>query len=126
MAFRPLLSFLLLLVSSPLSPIQAQDPTSQAPPPSQTSAPLTVYYIAGQGPQATLVPSNAVDDSHLQAYNPASVIPAPVPGGDAKPAGTYTLQLGAGGGGASVPIQQGFMGFSIEMSVANQVLGKNS
>jgi hypothetical protein len=129
MAFRSLLSLLLLLPSL-FSPTQAQDPTNEAPPSPQSSVPVTVYYIAGQGPQATLHASNSGDDfiTALQAYNPSSVIPAPVPAGTAKPGGTYTLHLGAvqAGSGVSIPIEQGFMGFSVEMSVANQVLGKNS
>jgi hypothetical protein len=136
-AFRFLLSHILLvLLASPFSAIQAQDPTSDAPSSSSSQSPpsLTVYYLGGQGPQATLGPTGTQGNpsfyTALQAYNPATVIPAPAPDGDAKPAGTYTLQLGtianAGGSGVSIPIEQGFMGFSVDMSVANQVLGKNS
>ncbi|KAG5638703.1 hypothetical protein H0H81_010928 [Sphagnurus paluster] len=58
------------------------------------------------------------------AYNPTTLVPPPVP----SPFNTqFTLQLQNGGtNGLSIPVDGAFLGFSIEMSVANQVLGKNS
>ncbi|KAH8827233.1 hypothetical protein DL96DRAFT_1464492 [Flagelloscypha sp. PMI_526] len=77
------------------------------------SAGVTVYHQA----QATLVPSTG-------AHNSTKLTPPPLP--NPMPATNYNIQLQTGMPGASIAIPSAFLGFSIEMSVANQVLGHNS
>ncbi|KAF5376627.1 hypothetical protein D9615_007857 [Tricholomella constricta] len=82
---------------------------------------VTVY---GQKPLVPTTTAAAADYTGAAAYNPTTLIPPPIP----SPLNTqFTLQLQNGGTpGLSIPQEGSFLGFSIEMSVANQVLGKNS
>ncbi|KAK0480722.1 hypothetical protein IW261DRAFT_1137525 [Armillaria novae-zelandiae] len=85
---------------------------------------VTVHYIPGQEPFATTTADPSVYTG-LNAYNPILLNPPPPP--DPAPATAFFIQLVNGGTpGASIPQPGQFFGFSIEMSVANQVLGKNS
>jgi len=84
---------------------------------------VTIYYPKGQAPLATsTVP--AAQYTGAAAYNPTTLLPPPVP----SPLNTqFVIQLQNGGTpGVSIQQEGCFFGFSIEMSVANQVLGKNS
>ncbi|KAJ6513514.1 hypothetical protein DFH09DRAFT_999118 [Mycena vulgaris] len=84
---------------------------------------ITIYHANDQAAFATSVP--AAQYTGAQAYNPTTLIPPPVP--TPALASTIPVQLqSAGTPGLSVPQLGAFMGFSIEMSVTNQVLGKNS
>ncbi|KAK0192626.1 hypothetical protein F5146DRAFT_1136454 [Armillaria mellea] len=85
---------------------------------------VTVHYILGQEPFATTTADPSVYTG-LNAYTPIVLNPPPPP--DPAPATAFFIQLVNGGTpGASIPQPGQFFGFSIEMSVANQVLGKNS
>ncbi|KAJ7464342.1 hypothetical protein FB451DRAFT_1138730 [Mycena latifolia] len=85
---------------------------------------ITIYHANNQAAFATTsVP--AAQYTGAEAYNPTTLIPPPVP----TPAIASTIPVqfqNAGTPGLSVPQSGAFMGFSIEMSVTNQVLGKNS
>ncbi|KAF9450508.1 glycoside hydrolase family 79 protein [Macrolepiota fuliginosa MF-IS2] len=84
---------------------------------------VTVYYIPGQAPLSAATAS-AATYTGAAAYNPTVLTPPPVPTDLPK---SFTLQLVNGGtAGASIPVPGRFFGFSIEMSVVNQVLGKNA
>ncbi|PFH50113.1 glycoside hydrolase family 79 protein [Amanita thiersii Skay4041] len=85
---------------------------------------VTVYYQQGQSPFAT-TSANAANYTGAAAYNPTVLQPPPVPPGLPT---QYAIQLQNGGAPAGVSIPQlgSFVGFSIEMSVVNQVLGKNA
>ncbi|EAU81861.2 hypothetical protein CC1G_06072 [Coprinopsis cinerea okayama7 len=93
------------------------------------SASVTVYYLPGQeplfSPGASTTSGAAATYTGAAAYNPTVLEPPPPP----NPPITkrFALQL-RNGGTPGVSIQQSgaFFGFSIEMSVVNQVLGKNS
>ncbi|KAH8833938.1 glycoside hydrolase family 79 protein [Flagelloscypha sp. PMI_526] len=77
-------------------------------------ASVTVYQQA----QATMVASSG-------AHNTTTLTPPALP--DPKPATSYFIQLQTGGTpGVSMTLPSAFLGFSVEMSVANQVLGHNS
>ncbi|KAF8064386.1 glycoside hydrolase family 79 protein [Lyophyllum atratum] len=84
---------------------------------------VTVYYPQGQNPLATTTAA-AASYTGAAAYNPTTLLPPPVPSPLNR---QFVIQL-QNGGTPGVSIQQpgSFFGFSIEMSVANQVLGKNS
>ncbi|GLB44466.1 putative glycosyl hydrolase family 79 C-terminal beta domain [Lyophyllum shimeji] len=84
---------------------------------------ITVYYQPGQEPLTATATANGGNYTGLAAYNPNMLAPPPVP----SPLNTnFSLQVQNGTPGMSIPQQGSFLGFSIEMSVANQVLGKNS
>ncbi|KXN92551.1 hypothetical protein AN958_05406 [Leucoagaricus sp. SymC.cos] len=84
---------------------------------------VTVYYLPGQSPFQTTTAS-AANYTGAAAYNP-TVLNAPAPPSDLNR--NFPIQLVNGGTpGASIPQSGRFFGFSIEMSVVNQVLGKNS
>ncbi|KAJ7092351.1 glycoside hydrolase family 79 protein [Mycena belliarum] len=87
---------------------------------------ITIYQAPGQAAFATSAASaNAASYTGAAAYNPTTLTPPPVPS-PAVPS-SFALQLQTGGTpGASIPQPGDFIGFSIEMSVANQVLGKNA
>ncbi|KAJ7153086.1 glycoside hydrolase family 79 protein, partial [Mycena crocata] len=91
-------------------------------------AAVTIYQAPGQaafGAGSASASGAAAAYTGAAAYNPTTLIPPPVP----TPAvpGTFNIQLQTGGTpGASIPQSGDFVGFSIEMSVSNQVLGKNA
>ncbi|KAJ7235652.1 glycoside hydrolase family 79 protein [Mycena rebaudengoi] len=87
-------------------------------------AEITVYYAPGQVPFVT-TSAAASDYTGVAAYNPTTLLPPPVPT-PAVPS-SFPVALRTGGTpGASIPQLGSFVGFSIEMSVSNQVLGKNA
>jgi hypothetical protein len=81
---------------------------------------VTVYYQPGQSPLATGTGTAAgANYTGAAAYDPTILTPPPIP----SPLNTqFSIQL-QNGGTPNVSIQQpgSFMGFSIEMSVVNQV-----
>lgn len=79
---------------------------------------VTVYYQQGQNPFQTTTAS-AANYTGAAAYNPTVLDAPPVP----SPLPTnFPIQLTNGGQpGASIPQIGQFFGFSIEMSVVNQV-----
>ncbi|KDR78213.1 hypothetical protein GALMADRAFT_94783 [Galerina marginata CBS 339.88] len=91
-----------------------------------TTRAVTVY---GQIPLAQTA-TNAADPTSttLAAYDKTELTPPPIP--SPPPVAAYTLSLqrdAAAVNGLSIPhVGPGFWGFSIEMSVISQVLGKNS
>ena len=96
-----------------------------APAAAQVYGSVTVYHVQGTlGANTASVSGNAANYTGAAAYNPTTLAPPPVPTN--PPAPQFGIQLGANPVGASIPIPAGFFGFSVEMSVANQVLGKNS
>ncbi|KAJ7249910.1 glycoside hydrolase family 79 protein [Mycena rebaudengoi] len=83
---------------------------------------ITVYH-ANNAAAFTTVPGAKYTGP--AAYNPTSLVAPPVP----TPAIQTTLDVAlqnSGTPGISVKQKGSFLGFSIEMSVTNQVLGKNS
>ncbi|KDQ23855.1 glycoside hydrolase family 79 protein [Pleurotus ostreatus PC15] len=89
-------------------------------------AKVTVYYQQGQTPLGTASSTaNPTENTGLAAYNQVTLSPPALP--DPKPPTDFVIQLQNGGTpGASIPQEGSFFGFSIEMSVVNQVLGKNA
>ncbi|KAF8994923.1 hypothetical protein BDQ17DRAFT_1430785 [Cyathus striatus] len=97
-----------------------------------THASITVYYQAGQSPLGTstsTITAAAANYTGSAAYNPTVLEAPPVP----NPAITtaFDVQLvanGAAPAGTFMSITQegNFFGFSVEMSVANQVFGTNA
>ncbi|KAJ7054643.1 glycoside hydrolase family 79 protein [Mycena amicta] len=88
-------------------------------------AAITVYQAPNQAIFATTSSVNPASYTGVAAYNPTTLVPPPVPT-PAVPS-TFNIQLNTGGTpGASIEQSGDFVGFSIEMSVSNQVLGKNS
>jgi hypothetical protein len=83
-------------------------------------ASVTVYYVTGQAPIATGTSTSAgANYTAAAAYDPTVLTPPPIP----SPFTTqFTIQL-QNGGTSNLSIQQSgsFMGFSIEMSVVNQI-----
>ncbi|KIM41886.1 glycoside hydrolase family 79 protein [Hebeloma cylindrosporum] len=91
------------------------------------SASITVYYQNGQTPLAT-ASSTASSANYTGpiAYSPV-VLNAPAPPGASAFPTNFALQMSSPvPSGASIPQNGSFFGFSIEMSVVNQVLGKNA
>ncbi|KAJ3568101.1 hypothetical protein NP233_g5936 [Leucocoprinus birnbaumii] len=87
---------------------------------------VTVYYVQGQNPfQTTTATASAANYTGAAAYDPTVLNPPPVPT-DLTTSFTIQLQNGGAPPGVSIPIVGQFFGFSIEMSVVNQVLGKNA
>ncbi|KAJ7103817.1 hypothetical protein C8R44DRAFT_945254 [Mycena epipterygia] len=85
---------------------------------------ITVHHANNQAAFATAtVP--AAQYSGVEAYNPTTLIPPPVPSPTILSTIPVRLQNN-GTPGMSITQSGAFMGFSIEMSVTNQVLGKNS
>ncbi|KAF9077358.1 hypothetical protein BDP27DRAFT_1413776 [Rhodocollybia butyracea] len=91
------------------------------------STAVTVYYAPGQNPLSTPTATSsasAASYTDAAAYNPITL---PVPAlPDPMPPLSLSFNLQANAPGRSITQSGAFMGFSIEMSVANQVLGKNS
>lgn len=87
------------------------------------NAAITVHYVPGQEPlsgASTTDSAAAADYTGAAAYNPIRLEAPPVP--DPLPAMTFPIQLQNGGTqGVSIPQNGAFLGFSIEMSVVNQV-----
>ncbi|KAF8949995.1 glycoside hydrolase family 79 protein [Flammula alnicola] len=90
-----------------------------------TARAVTVY---GQIPLAQTASAASATTTTAAAYDETQLQPPAIP--SPKPATAYTLQLqrdATGVNGLSIPhVGVGFWGFSIEMSVISQVLGKNS
>ncbi|KAF8636118.1 hypothetical protein AX17_003821 [Amanita inopinata Kibby_2008] len=88
-----------------------------------TAGSVTVYHQPGQQPFGT--GTNGVYTGPA-AYNPTTLVPPPVPTADF--AGGYEIQLTSNKppAGISIPQIGSFIGFSVEMSVVNQVFGKGS
>lgn len=91
-------------------------------------AAVTIYHVPGQEPltltdsvhPASTTTAAAADYTGAAAYNPTVLEPPAVP--DPKPNLAFGIQLQKGGTpGASIQQAGSFLGFSIEMSVANQV-----
>ena len=110
-----LVLFIFLLLFSFISRVSALAPSS-----------ITIYYAPGQTPLANgTIPSASVTptayDNNLQAYSTVTLIPPPPPSGTAI-AAAFPLSIpGPVPQGASIPQSGAFLGFSIEMSVVNQV-----
>ncbi|KAJ6514298.1 glycoside hydrolase family 79 protein [Mycena vitilis] len=86
-------------------------------------AAVTVYGQIPLGVTTASAPGATV----AAAYNDTILTPPPIP--DPAPATAFTLNLPAsstGVTGLSIPIHGTFFGFSIEMSVIEQLMGKNS
>lgn len=85
-------------------------------------AAVTVY---GQIPLAqTSTASGPAATPPLAAYDDTVLLPPDIPQGDQKPGTAFTLELQQNRNnmfGASIPQRGDFYGFSIEMSVINQV-----
>ncbi|KAA1475467.1 glycoside hydrolase family 79 protein [Dentipellis sp. KUC8613] len=100
-------------------------------------AQMTVYKP--NNPQVIFGGSSSLDSSRTRtgtaaaaaytgaaAYGPTVLQPPAVPS-DPPVTTKFSLQLFSGGmGGMSIKLPGDFYGFSVEMSIANQVLGKNS
>jgi hypothetical protein len=84
----------------------------------QVSA-VTVYYQPGQAPISATATAAGANYTGLAAYDTSTLNPPPVP----NPFNTqFTIQLQNGGTpNVSIPQVGSFIGFSIEMSVVNQV-----
>ncbi|KAJ7493667.1 glycoside hydrolase family 79 protein [Mycena latifolia] len=88
-------------------------------------AAITVYQAPGQAAFTASGSAAAAAYTGAAAYNPTTLVPPAVPS-PAVPS-SFNIQLQTGGTpGASIPQSGNFIGFSIEMSVSNQVLGKNA
>ncbi|KAF7356005.1 Glyco-hydro-79C domain-containing protein [Mycena venus] len=101
--FRSLCLFLVLLIHS-------------------SHAEITVYYPNNQ---AAFTTAPGASYTGVAAYNPTSLSPPPVP----SPTVLTTIPINLQNSGTpnlSIKQKGSFIGFSIEMSVTNQVLGKNS
>ncbi|KAJ7834157.1 glycoside hydrolase family 79 protein [Mycena leptocephala] len=90
---------------------------------SAAHAEITIYYANNQATFSTAAPGAKYTGP--AAYNPTSLSPPPVP----TPTMLTTIPinlLNSGTPNLSIKQKGSFIGFSIEMSVTNQVLGKNS
>ncbi|KAF7315155.1 Glyco-hydro-79C domain-containing protein [Mycena indigotica] len=84
---------------------------------------ITVYHA--QRPMTTGVGSAGLPThTGLPAYDPTTLNPPPIPNDIMKTIPVNLLNSGTAG--LSIKQKGSFMGFSVEMSVTNQVLGKNS
>ncbi|KAJ6566783.1 hypothetical protein B0H19DRAFT_1138577 [Mycena capillaripes] len=86
------------------------------------AAEITVYQANNQ---AAFTTAPGATYTGVAAYNPTSLVPPPLP----TPAVLTNIPvnlLNSGTPGLGVKQKGSFFGFSIEMSVTNQVLGKNS
>ncbi|KAJ3821688.1 hypothetical protein F5880DRAFT_1580313 [Lentinula raphanica] len=87
------------------------------------STAVTVYYAPGQNPFST-TSADASSYTGAAAYNPTTIDPPALP--NPMPSLSLDFNIQSNPTGLSIPQSGAFMGFSVEMSVANQVLGKNS
>lgn len=79
---------------------------------------VTVYYAPGQNPQS-VGSAAAAAYTGAAAYNPTTLTPPPVPTALNK---NFPIQLVQGGvPGSSIQIPGHFFGFSMEMSVVDQI-----
>ncbi|KAJ7200294.1 hypothetical protein GGX14DRAFT_466601 [Mycena pura] len=85
---------------------------------------ITVHY-EGQQAFTTTATASGASYSGVAAYNPSTLVPPPVPSPTILTTIPVALQ-NSGTVGLSIKQKGSFVGFSIEMSVTNQVLGKNS
>ncbi|KAJ7057387.1 glycoside hydrolase family 79 protein [Mycena amicta] len=86
--------------------------------------PLLLPAARGEAVFATSA-APASEYTGVQAFNPTTLIPPPVPTPAIPTNIPVTLQK-SGTQGLSIAQDGAFMGFSVEMSVTNQVMGKNS
>ena len=88
-----------------------------------SSQAVTVYYPAGaQAPLASGAGSGAAANyTGAAAYNPTTLNPPPPPGPTAVPTHFSIQPADTVPPGASIPQKGSFFGFSVEMSVVNQV-----
>lgn len=92
----------------------------------QALAQVTVYYQQGQTPinvggtATATATGSAANYTGAAAYNPTVLNAPPVPS-PFNPQFALQLQTGGTPAGASIPQEGSFLGFSIEMSVVNQV-----
>ncbi|KAL0954378.1 hypothetical protein HGRIS_003363 [Hohenbuehelia grisea] len=90
-------------------------------------AEITVYSQRPLGQAANTASGAAATNTAAAAYDTTVLNPPPLP--DPLPATQFGVQLqnsAANVQGLSIPMSGAFWGFSIEMSVANQVLGRNA
>ncbi len=96
---------------------------------SASSATLTIYWAPGQTPflepDATStgigVPIPTALDQSLQAYNQSTLLPPPPPAATAMPTAFSIAVANTPPAEASMQQKGSFFGFSIEMSVVDQV-----
>ncbi|PFH50110.1 glycoside hydrolase family 79 protein [Amanita thiersii Skay4041] len=87
---------------------------------------VTVYYQQGQTPLATATSGAPVPQyTGAKAFNPTTLADPPIPNGLPNQY-HITVQDGPAPPGASIPHLSSLFGFSIEMSVVDQVLGRSS
>ncbi|KAJ7897686.1 hypothetical protein B0H14DRAFT_3589721 [Mycena olivaceomarginata] len=91
---------------------------------SAANAAITVYQAGDQAAFTTSIASGATYTG-VAAYNPTSMTVPPLPTASVLTTIPVNLQ-NSGTVGMSIKQKGSFFGFSIEMSVTNQVLGKNS
>ncbi|KAF5339473.1 hypothetical protein D9758_015323 [Tetrapyrgos nigripes] len=119
-ALLPLPSSLSVLLCFPwflsIISVLTQDPPAQ----------VTIYYQPNKTPGASQTnTASTANYTGAAAYDTTVLNPPGLP--NPMPALQFGIQLtNRGMIGMSIPQAGSFMGFSIEMSVANQVLGKNS
>lgn len=85
-------------------------------------ASITIYYPPGQAPASaasSTTQAAAANYTGAAAYNPTILNPPPLP--NPLPPMNFDLQLSSGQAGVSIQQTGAFLGFSIEMSVVNQV-----
>ncbi|PPQ65022.1 hypothetical protein CVT24_008170 [Panaeolus cyanescens] len=92
------------------------------------SASITVYHTLGfDNPVPTAATTGPAGTyTGAAAYNPTTLAAPTPPGPDALPTSFPVPLAPAVPAGASIQQRGSFFGFSIEMSVVNQVLGRNS
>ncbi|KAG6882327.1 hypothetical protein C0995_014974, partial [Termitomyces sp. Mi166 len=87
-------------------------------------ATLTVSAVTVYPTATTTIATSAANYTGAAAYDPTVLNPPPVPNGLTT---QFVIQLQNGGTASlSLPQNGSFIGFSVEMSVVNQVLGTNS
>ncbi|KAG7447455.1 glycoside hydrolase family 79 protein [Guyanagaster necrorhizus] len=92
---------------------------------SAVCAQVTVYFQQPLNAQTSASSADAASYTGAAAYNPTVLNPPPIP--DPLPPMQFGIQLQNGGTtGVSIVQSGSFVGFSIEMSVTDQTLGKNS
>ncbi|KAJ7331318.1 glycoside hydrolase family 79 protein [Mycena albidolilacea] len=92
---------------------------------SAANAAITVYQAGDQAAFTTASLASGATYTGVAAYNPTSMTVPPLPTASVLTTIPVNLQ-NSGTVGMSIKQKGSFFGFSIEMSVTNQVLGKNS
>ncbi|KAJ3810183.1 glycoside hydrolase family 79 protein [Lentinula aff. lateritia] len=82
------------------------------------SAAVTIYYAPGQNPFST-TSADASSYTGAAAYNPTTIDPPALP--DPLPSLSLDFNIQSNPTGLSITQSGAFMGFSVEMSVANQI-----